>query len=59
MIEDKRVIREVVDCLARVWVLSSAPETTKEHVYVNGQWVEITIKFNGEIELPRRRAEDG
>lgn len=58
MSEHQQVMREVVSCLARVWVLSSAPTTTKEHVYVDGKWVEITIQYNGDLEQPRRRAGD-
>jgi len=58
MIDEKRIMLEVFGCLARTWVLSSAPNSIREYIYVDGKWVEITIKYNGEMDMPRRRAED-
>ena len=58
-IDENRIIREIFGCLARAWVLSSAPKFTKEYVYVDNKWVEITIKYNGDLNIPKRRADDG
>lgn len=56
--DQKRIMREIVGCLARAWVLVGAPDVTKEYIYVDHRWVEITIQYNGELEQPRRRVED-
>lgn len=55
---ERRIMLEVASSLARVWVLSGAPEDTNLYIYVDRKWVEITIRHNGELEQPRRRVED-
>jgi hypothetical protein len=58
MTYENRIMQEIAGCLARTWVLLSAPKSTKEYVYVDGKWVEITIRYNGELDIPRRRVGD-
>lgn len=50
-------LREIIVAVAGVWVLAGAKPMT-EYVFRDHKWVEISIRYNGEHEKPRRRVED-
>ncbi len=55
---DKSVyLREACDNAARVWVLTGAKPGTF-YTYIGGKWAEVSIRFDGEANPPRRRVED-
>ena len=58
MNKQRQIVREIASCLARAWVLLTDPKDNEHYIYVNDKWVEITIKYNGELELPHRRVDD-
>lgn len=54
------LINEGAGFLARVWKQTHAPVTYRRSVYVNGEWVSVTVEYDQmrQGESPRRRVED-
>jgi hypothetical protein len=59
---NKRPLREICGCVARVWVILSAGKRFENYTYVTDKWVKVTIEFdyNGHEKFPppQRRADD-